>query len=142
MTRINIKGINTVRKQLANGSVRIHRYHRATGLPLEGEPGSGEFIASYAKAEETVRARHSGEVFKRLVHLYTGSVEFEQKLATSTQSEYKRMLTKAEPEFGLMPIAAIEDARVRRDFLDWREKIAKTSGDARPTTGCPRSPPC
>jgi hypothetical protein len=56
------------------------------------------------------------------------SVEFEEKLASSTRAEYKRMLTKAEPEFGNMPIAALDDPRVRRDFLDWREKIARASG--------------
>jgi integrase len=38
------------------------------------------------------------------------------------------MLTKAESEFGNMPIAALDDPRVRRDFLDWREKIARESG--------------
>jgi integrase len=55
-------------------------------------------------------------------------VEFEQKLAASTQAEYKRMLTKAEVEFGRMPIAALDDPRVRKDLLEWREKIARASG--------------
>jgi hypothetical protein len=47
-----------------------------------------------------------------LVRSYTTSVEFEQKLAASTQAEYRRMLTKAESEFGTMPIAALDDPRV------------------------------
>ena len=50
-------------------------------------------------------------------------------LATSTKVEYRRMLTKAEAEFGDMPIAALDDPRVRRDFMDWREKVARTSGE-------------
>ena len=41
---------------------------------------------------------------------YTLSPEFD-KLADSTQREYRRMLTKAEAEFGDMPIAALEDPR-------------------------------
>jgi integrase len=28
-----------------------------------------------------------------------------------------------------MPLAALDDPRVRRDFLDWREKVARTSGE-------------
>jgi integrase len=38
------------------------------------------------------------------------------------------MLTAAETEFGDMPIAALDDPRVRKDFLDWREKVARKSG--------------
>lgn len=128
MARVRLAGINKVRKRLADGSVAVYHYHRATGLRLDGAPGSSEFMAAYAKAEATMRARHSGETFNALIRAYTGSIEFEQKLAASTRTEYKRMLTKAEPEFGGMPIAALDDPRVRRDFLDWREKIAKASG--------------
>ncbi|MFG1463407.1 tyrosine-type recombinase/integrase [Xanthobacter sp. DSM 24535] len=128
MTRVRLTGINKVKKLLADGSTATYHYHRATGLRLEGDPGSPEFIISYAKAEATVKARHSGETFNALIRSYTGSIEFEQKLAASTRTEYKRMLTKAEPEFGGMPLAALSDPRVRKDFLDWREKIAKASG--------------
>ncbi|WP_020091273.1 tyrosine-type recombinase/integrase [Methylobacterium sp. 285MFTsu5.1] len=129
MTRVRLKGINTVRKQLADGSRAVYRYHRATGLPLEGEPGSPEFIASYARAQETLKARHSGETFAALVRAYTTAPEFTDRLGAATQREYKRMLTKAEPQFGDLPIEALEDPRVRRDFLDWRQKVAKASGD-------------
>lgn len=129
MTRVRLKGINTVRKQLADGSRAVYRYHRATGLPLEGEPGSPEFIASYARAQETLKARHSGETFAALLRAYTTAPEFTDRLGAATQREYKRMLTKAEPEFGDMPIEALEDPRVRRDFLDWRQKVAKASGE-------------
>ncbi|WP_246688200.1 tyrosine-type recombinase/integrase [Methylobacterium sp. WL120] len=129
MTRVKLKGINTIRKLLADGSRAVYRYHRATGLPLTGEPGSPEFISSYARAEETMRARRSGETFNALIRAYTTSTEFTGKLGAATQREYKRMLTKAEPEFGGMPIGALEDQRVRRDFLDWRETVAKVSGD-------------
>jgi integrase len=63
------------------------------------------------------------------VRAYTLSIEFEQKLAASTQSEYRRMLTKAELKFGAMPIPVLEDPRIIRDFLEWRETVARASGD-------------
>jgi hypothetical protein len=50
-------------------------------------------------------------------------------MARCTQAEYRRMLTTAEKEFGNMPLAALEDPRVRKDFLDWREKVARASDE-------------
>jgi integrase len=108
--------------------VRTHYYHRATGRRLDGEPSSPEFIASYSEAEKAMRDRLAG-TFNGLVRSYTLSVEFEQKLAASTQAEYRRMLAAAEAEFGNMPLAALDDPRVRKGFLDWREKVARTSGE-------------
>jgi integrase len=63
------------------------------------------------------------------VRLFTLSTEFETALAPSTKTEYRRMLTKAEVEFGDMPVAALDDPRVRREFMDWREKVARASGE-------------
>jgi len=129
VVRVRLKGINTVQKRLADGAVRIYYYHRATGLRLTGDPGSAEFIASYGDAEKTMRDRHVGGSLNALIRGYTLSVEFQQKLASSTKTEYRRMLTAAETEFGDMPIAALDDPRVRKEFLDWREKVARKSGE-------------
>jgi hypothetical protein len=56
-----------------------------------------------------------GGTFNGLIREYTLSEEFQRNLAPSTQAEYRRMLTKAETTFGDMPIAALEDWRVRMD---------------------------
>ena len=127
MVRAKLKGINKVRKRLANGSVATYCYHRATGMALPGEPGSPEFLAAYVAAEKTLIDRHDGS-FNGLVRDYTLSPEF-GKLRESTQKEYRRMLTKAEAAFGNMPLAALEDPRVRQDFMEWRATLARTSGD-------------
>ncbi|MEO4043955.1 site-specific integrase [Hoeflea sp. CAU 1731] len=66
--------------------------------------------------------------FDGLIRDYTLSLEFE-KLAESTRKEYRRMLTKAETEFGNMPLSALDDPRVRKDFMDWRASVARGSGD-------------
>jgi integrase len=129
VVRIRLEGINTVRKRLARGEVKVYYYHRATGSRLVGEPGSAEFIASYGDAEKSMRDRHAGRTFNSLARGYTLSIEFQEKLAPSTQTEYRRMLTAAEVEFGDMPIAALDCPRVRKDFLDWREAVARKSGE-------------
>jgi hypothetical protein len=110
-----LQGINTVRKRLADGTVRTYYYHRATGFTLSGKPGSPEFLRDYGAAEKTLLDRHAG-TFNGLVRDYTLSPEFE-KLRESTRREYRRMLTKAEAKFGNMPLAALEDPRVRQDFM-------------------------
>jgi len=125
--RVRLKGINTVHKRLADGTVKIFRYHRDTGRRLDGEPGSPEFIANYSDAEKTVSNRLAG-TFNCLVRDYTLSIEFQQNLAESTQAEYRRVLKTAETEFGDMPIAALNEPGVRKEFLDWRENIARSSG--------------
>jgi len=128
VVRVDIKGWFTTYKNLKGGERREYHYHRATGRRLEGKPGSPKFIADYADAEKLIRDRLAG-TFNGLVRGYTLSVEFTEKLAASTQGEYRRMLTAAEAEFGNMPLAALDDPRVRKDFLDWREKVARKSGE-------------
>jgi integrase len=126
MVLTRLKGVNKVRKKLASGTYRIHYYHRATGLKLYGKPGSPEFIESYWTAERAIAERQKG-TFGELIRKFSLSPEF-SKRADSTQKEYKRMLRKAEEHFATMPLSALNDGRVRQDFMEWRETVAKTSG--------------
>jgi integrase len=128
VVRANIKGVFATYKTLKDGTRRAYWYHRETGERLRSEPGSPEFIANLAAAEKLTRDRLAG-TFNNLVRAFTLSAEFDTTLAASTKVEYRRMLTKAETEFGEMPTAALDDPRVRRDFMDWREKIARSSGE-------------
>jgi integrase len=129
MVRAEIAGVFATYKTLKDGSRKTYWYHRATGRRLNGLPGSAEFIADLAGAEDFLKSRRHGANFIGLVRAYTLSIEFEQNLALATQREYRRMLTKAEARFGDMPIAVLEDPRIMKDFLDWRESIARTSGN-------------
>ena len=125
--RTRLSGINTVTKRLSSGATVRYYYHRATGRKLSGEPGSASFLQDYAAAEAATSKRLEG-TFSGLMHDYLHSPEF-GKRAESTQKEYRRMLAKAEEQFGRMPLAALEDKRVRQDFMSWRAKVAKSSGD-------------
>ena len=129
MVRADYPGIFATYKRLKDGSKRTYWYHRATGARLAGVPGEREFIVSYAEAERTLKARHSGDTFNGLVREFTASPEFETKLSAGTQREYKRMLAKAEPEFGDLPREALNDPGVRRDLLGWRARVARSSGE-------------
>jgi len=128
VVRANIKGVFPTYKVLKDGTRRTYWYHRETGERLRGDPGSSEFIADLAAAEKLIPDRLAG-TFNNLVRLFTLSTEFDTALAPSTKAEYRRMLKKAEVEFGDMPMAALDDPRVRKDFMNWREKVARASGE-------------
>ena len=50
MVRIHLKLVNTSAKRLADGSLKKYYYHRGTGKRIKGQPGTPEFVASYAEA--------------------------------------------------------------------------------------------
>ena len=135
MVRVDLKGWFSTYKTLKDGTRKAYYYHRETLMRLHRQPGSPEFIADFAKAESTLKARYTGDTFNFLVREYTQSIEFEKMLALATQREYRRMLTKAEPEFGDMPREALNDPAVRKDFLDWQSLSRARPATAKPTIG-------
>ena len=48
--RVRLRGINSKRKRLADGSYRTYYWAWKGGPPLRGEPGTPEFVASYNEA--------------------------------------------------------------------------------------------
>jgi hypothetical protein len=48
--RIRLKGINVVRKRLADGSIHVYYYAWKGGPALRDEPGTPEFLASYNRS--------------------------------------------------------------------------------------------
>jgi integrase len=127
MVRVVIKGVNPVKKRLADGSVRTYYYHRETNLRLDGEPGSPEFVLSWAKAENTRRDRLGGTLAGLIRH-FTMSPEFTDEKAASTQASYRRSFKFIEAEFGDMPVTVLNDPEVRKEFVAWQKKIGRSSG--------------
>lgn len=117
------KGINTIRKRLADGTVKVYRYDRRTGKQLKGRPGSTEFDESIKAARSAVPVH--AETFNDLVTMFRASAEYTSK-APKTKKDYDRYLDELRDEFGDMPIEALEDKRVRREFYAWRDKRSDT----------------
>lgn len=120
-----MKGVHEVKKRLASGEVRIYRYAWRGGPPIKGEPGSPEFLAALAEAKAEQPAHHRGTL-QEVFNAYQQSQAF-TALSEATRAGYKRRLPAIEAEFGDMPIRALEDLRVRGEFLDWRDQLAKNS---------------
>src|SRR6476620_2148395 len=100
--RVRLKGINSRRKKLADGTIRTYWYAWKGGPPLPGEPGTPEFIASYNEA-------------------------IAQKIAPRTRRDYIKQIKRIERAFGDFPIKALDDPRATSVFLEWRDKLAQTS---------------
>lgn len=124
--RVRLKGINSVRKQLADGTVKTFFYAWKCGPPLHGEPGSPEFVASYNEAVARKVTPPRGTILSLLTQ-YQGSEDF-RGLADSTRRSYVALISRIEKRFSDFPLSALTDRRSRGIFMAWRDQIAASAG--------------
>jgi integrase len=122
---VRLKGINVVRKRLADGGVRTYYYAWKSGPPLHGEPGTPEFIASYNEAASTKRAPSTG-VMLSVLRGYQASDAFLGR-AARTRADYVKQIKIIEAEFADFPLSALSDRRTRGIFMVWRDRLALRS---------------
>jgi integrase len=123
--RVRLRGINSKRKKLADGSFKTYYWAWKGGPPLRGEPGSPEFIASYNQAVAKKVAPPRGR-FLSMLQEYQSSDEFLQ-LAPRSRSDYVGKIRLIEKAFGDFPLSAMSDKRTRGIFKAWRERLALSS---------------
>jgi integrase len=126
--RVRLKGIHSVTAKLANGGTVVYRYAWRHGPRLIGEPGSPEFLASYTAAHQSHREPDGGS-FHSVIAGYKASEDF-RGLQRRTKSDYLKLIAKIEKAFGTLPLAALEDPRVTKDFLEWRDSMANSPRQA------------
>jgi len=126
--RVRLKGIHRVKVRLASGATASYCYAWRGGPRLIGEPGSPEFLASYTAAHAS-RRQPDGSSFHSVIAGYKASRDF-AALSPRTRADYLRLIGKIETKFGDLPLAALDDARVTRDFLDWRDSMAHSPRQA------------
>ena len=124
--RVRLRGINSRRKKLADGTTRTYWYAWKGGPPLRGEPGTPEFIASYNEAVAQKIAPPSGVLLALLLR-FQESAEFQFGVSPRTRRDYIKQIKRIERVFGDFPIKALDDPRSRSVFLEWRDNLARTS---------------
>jgi integrase len=124
--RIRLKGINSIRKKLADGSFRTYHYAWKGGPPLRGEPGTPEFVASYNEAAAKKVAPPTG-VLLALLFRFQESAEFQHGISQRTRRDYIKQIKRIERAFSDFPIKALDDPRAVDVFLKWRDQLAQTS---------------
>jgi integrase len=126
MVRVRLRGVNSVTKRLADGTLRTYWYAWKGGPPLYGEPGSPEFVASFNEACARKIVPPQGAMLS-ILQAFQGSEDF-IRLADSTRRSYVSLIKRIEKEFGDFPLSALTDRRTRGIFMAWRDKIASASG--------------
>jgi len=126
--RVRLKGIHTAIVKRADGAKRTYHYAWRGGPRLVGKPGTPEYVTSYYAAHQT-RREPTRSIFHSIIAGYKASQDF-QKLEPRTQRDYLRQIARIEIDFGDLPLAALDDPRVTRDFLEWRDAMANSPRQA------------
>lgn len=142
MVTIMVKGVNRVRKRLADGSIREYHYaSRTAGAKpfwnsgMAFEVGSPEYLAALAAARpvEEKGALAKG-LFREVILAFLASQEF-TRLAPRTQSDMQGSINHAtngiDHKFGSGPKGVFDDPRIRSRVLAWRDTIGGKVGDDR-----------
>ena len=122
---VRLKGLNRVRKRLADGRQVTYWYAWKGGPRLHGKPGTPEFQASYNEAVAPRRAP-SRDILLSVLRAFQNSQDF-LGLAPRTRSDYIAKIKLIEKKFGDFPLSALIDRRSRGVFMAWRDDLAMTS---------------
>lgn len=135
--RVKLKGINKVKKKQADGTVKVHYYLRGVGKlkPVEGDeglpfrPGTVAFQRAYnsliaiTPTESKPRAMYA---LVDLISAYRQSSRF-NALSPRSQRDYMNAIGRILEKWASLPIAALEDKKIRPLFLEWRDRMAQAS---------------
>lgn len=122
---LKLKGIRRQKMKMADGTIKIYLYHRATGQRLD----ESNLAQSYADAEKKVR-NAGGKTFADLIRFFDSSSTFSQ-LAEDSRREYVWKLRRIEKKWGTVPEDTFnhsDDADAfAGDALAWHQELGKTS---------------
>jgi hypothetical protein len=137
--RTRLKGINTVRKLLADGSAVNYYYLGKGGPRLHGKPGSPEFMASYNEAIASKTPPQRGTLLS-ILNSYQASEDF-RGLANSTRRSYIPLIKRIERAFGDFPLSALVDRRTRGVFMACEMALPAAWAPRPIMLDCPRARP-
>lgn len=140
--RVELKGVYAHHKTLRNGALKTYYTLRGHGTlraaPEDADepfhPGTPAFMRSYNAAIAKPREALTTGTLQTLIDGYRASSDF-GKLAERTRKDYgahldkiaDARLIKSAPAFGTYPFDVIDDPKIRRRLLDWRDEVAKSS---------------
>jgi hypothetical protein len=105
-----MKGINRVRKRLADGTVKTYYYARKGGPPLPGKPGSAEFVDAYnaAVARKVVKKiAPRQDVMLKIIRDHQNSQQYRSGIGEITRRNYSIYIQKIEEKFSDFPLSAL-----------------------------------
>lgn len=126
MVKANYEHVHAVKKRLADGSTKVHYYHRGTRQKIEGVPGTPEFALAYANAcKRAVEVKQA--TFRDLIGNYFSSASF-ANLGERTRADYQKHRPIIEEAWHKLPLEVLKDKRIKSDFRKWRDAVAQAKG--------------
>lgn len=119
-------GLHIVRKRVKSGD-RYYVYARRGGPLIHQQDGTRPAITAELLEKAFAARRQSAprNNLDTLLDLYRQSPAFD-KLAESTQADYRSWLTRISEWAGKVPIAALDHHDMRGEILHWRDSMAET----------------
>lgn len=140
--RLKLKGVYASHKTLSTGAKVTYYNLRGFGAlrALPGDenedfsPGSPAFMRSYQAAIDAPRKARVTGTLQAVIDGYQKSSEF-ARLAPRTRRDYLAHLARIEaakltpkgPAFCTYPLEVVDDPKIRRRLLEWRDELAKAS---------------
>jgi len=118
--KLTIKGLHTVKSK-----GNIYYYAWRGGPRIDGKPGSPEFIKNYNEAIASFTSIPKS-IFQYIINEYQKSHDF-KTLSIRTQKDYKIVIKEIEEVFSKVSLKAIDNSKIRKIFMDWRDKRAEVS---------------
>jgi len=139
MVTLVVKGINRVRRKLADGTVREHHYaSRQRGAVafwhsgMDFAVGSPEYLAALSAARPVEHLARG--LFREILIDFLASQDF-TRLAARTQADMRASIyhpkNGIDHKFGGGPKGVFDDPRIRGVALKWRDGIGGKVGDDR-----------
>ena len=122
--RVHLKGVHRVKAQLASRATQLYYYAWRGGPRINAEPGTPEFVRLYQEAHALLRQPSAGTLMT-LIAEFKASAEF-RRLSPSSLKAYRGYIKLIEEAFGDLPLAALNDRRMRGEFKSWRDTFAAT----------------
>lgn len=118
------KGVHTVRRRLADGSVRVHHYAWRGGPRIDAEPGTDAFWRAWLAARDEAR-RDDSATLDGLISRYRASSEF-TGLSASARRDYDSHLAAIRAHWPGAPLRFFDDRRIRAEIRSWRDTMTDT----------------
>lgn len=125
MVKMSVKGIHRVKKRLKTGKTVEYHYAWRGGPKLIGRPGSDEYLESLHEARQRAKRIFAEDTLGGIVADYQASALFNSK-ADATKRDYRQMLSLIVEKFGMMSVDVLDDSKVRKDFLKFRDSMVAT----------------
>lgn len=123
--RVRLKGINSKKKVLADGTERTYYYAWKSGPALPGKPGDPAFVAAY-NAAVARKVEPKAGTLQSILNGFQSSTDWAD-LAPRTRADYVKLIKAIEKEFGDFPLSGLADRRARAIFMEWRDRRAAAS---------------